>query len=67
MPDLGGPPNQYFALETRSAWAEFFIEWLDQEKEDDTIPPMPSDKEEDFATDESESEGVEGAESEAEA
>ena len=67
VPDLGGPPNQYFALETRSAWAEFFIEWLDQEKEDDTIPPMPSDKEEDFATDESESEGVEGAESEAEA
>ena len=62
VPDLVGPPNQHFALETRSAWAEFFVDWLDhQEKDDDTIPPMPSDEEEDF-----ESEGEEGSEFEAE-
>ena len=28
VPDIGGPPNRYFAMRTRSLWAEDFMVWL---------------------------------------
>ena len=45
VPDIGGPPNQYFYIEPREIWSDFFANWLHYDLEDDMV--MTEDEEED--------------------
>ena len=43
VPDIGGPPNRYFYVEARNKWAEFFTEWLNNPKEEDSLSTLSED------------------------
>ena len=45
VPDIGGPTNRYFVVESRTQWAGFCIDWFEKTEKDDTISPIASDAE----------------------
>ena len=46
VPDIGGPPNQYFYIEPREMWSGFFADWLHYDlKEEEMV--MTEDENED--------------------
>ena len=53
IPDIGGPPNAYFWVNSRETWRESFVSWLER----------PFDLEEEVASDEEDDEVVEESES----
>lgn len=44
VPDIGGKPNDYFAVKNCSAWREAFVSWLEEPNED---YPLDSDSDDD--------------------
>ena len=30
IPDIGGPPDQYFVVKPRNQWANLFVEWIEE-------------------------------------
>lgn len=47
IPDIGGPKNAYFQLKNRAAWKKNFIEWLEDDEEDEISDDEGCDEDED--------------------
>ena len=45
VPDIGGPSNRYFVVESRTQWPGFCIDWFEKSENDDPISPIASDAE----------------------
>ena len=45
VPDIGGPPNGYFQVKSRSKWAKEFEDWLKQPHQDDVMVQSDEDEE----------------------
>ena len=45
VPDVGGPPNGYFQVKSRSKWAKEFEDWLKQPHQDDVMIQSDEDDE----------------------
>ena len=37
IPDIGGPPNQYFVVRPRNQWADLFVNWVEEAHKHDDI------------------------------
>lgn len=37
IPDIGGPPNGYFVVKSRTSWREIFEKWLEAPDEEDEM------------------------------
>jgi hypothetical protein len=37
IPDIGGAPNRYFFVHSRTSWSEMFVEWLKRPHREDDI------------------------------
>jgi hypothetical protein len=45
IPDVGGAPNQYFQVRSRSDWRNKFIDWLELPHTDDIMDDLSDDEE----------------------
>ena len=52
LPDIGGPANRYYVVESRNQWRGFYIDWLQQD--DDSLSTLESDQASDFESEEEE-------------
>ena len=44
VPDLGGPSNRYFQVESRTRWAELFVQWIQNPHKHDDFEEGNDDK-----------------------
>ena len=58
IPDIGGPPNAYFQVKNRSAWAAEFVNWLKKPHTEDVMEY--SDEEKDDQDEEANASDAEG-------
>jgi hypothetical protein len=46
VPDIGGPPNRYFQVPSRSKWSNEFVDWLQAPHRDDEADVSESEGDE---------------------
>ena len=49
VPDIGGPPNQYFYIEPREMWSGFFADWLHYDLKEEEMVMTEDEKEDEKA------------------
>ena len=45
IPDIGGPPNRYFMVHSRTKWPKMFSQWVDRPHSEDPISDEESEDE----------------------